>query len=263
MTSYLLPVGPTRDDLRVLRDLDLTWKQIASVTGVPVRTIWSAGASESQKWVTRDVAQKVRAARERSEQYGKHAHLQDAVLVAGDYTRWMIASLHARGWPRSWLFDQMGVNSLTLYQRPKVHIDTMQKVEAVFRDYHEQWGPTRRVAIDAWRRGQFPSDCYEWDQPMPDLRPIPGSMDPELVKEACTYADPWVHKKKSERMRRRMRGWGQLVNPQCARGMTLLWMEYVGMDTDDFLSEGEPTCRIAVHNHQLPDFWLDDEELSA
>lgn len=252
-----LPVDETVADIKAMRDLGLTWRQIASIADVAVDTI-AATHNGRRKHVSLMVVKKVRAARAQAEGLGELAVEHDAMFMGGDYTRWMIRALHARGWSRDWLMGELGVKNFNVSQQERVFLRTHQSITDLFEAHAHTWGPMRRTALDAWRRGHFPADCYEWEQPIPDLRPIPGSLHPDLVKEALTFVNAERDRKKVALLRQRFRGWGQFPNPMCARAVMLLWMESREMDTEDFLSDGA-VCRMPSHVHQLPEFWQDDD----
>lgn len=252
-----LPVEDTVADIAAMRAHGLTWRQIAKMAEVAEDTI-TATHNGRRKHVSLMVVKKVRAARATVEALGEQAVAQDAMLVDGSLTRWMIRSLHARGWSRDWLMGELGVQNFNVYQQARVFIWTQQTITDLFDAHAHTWGPARRTAVDAWRRGHFPADCYEWDQPIPDLRPIPGSLHPDLVREALSFVNADRDKRRVAVYRERLRDWGQFPNPSCARAVMLLWMERQGMDTDDFLSDGG-VCGFPSHGHQLPAYWLDDD----
>ena len=249
-----IDAGPSRAILERWRADGLTWVQIKKMTGSD-RTVLVRLFTEPR--VSALVARRVAEADTSLQQYGSPAR---AGLLDGALTRWMIRSLVARGWTQEWISSQLGF--VRFGSRPgRVLARTEDAVRQVFEARHDTWGPSRMVAVRTWRLGHFPAECYEWDQEEPDLRPVPGSMRPELIAEALTFA-PTVPQAKRLRTKEHLRTLGQWDTERCARTSMARWTEFMGYEPEDYSDLEIPHadtrgvfCRRADHDHTLPAAW--------
>lgn len=236
----------------------MTWDQIRTLAGTDRRTLQRLGNGE-RTFITRHLHDRVAAALRTAEAVPDPTSVH-AVLVPSTHASWMVGALLAVGWSSAWIGQQVGWTGrlCTTDFNPKVHIATLHRIEDVFRSYHWRWGPTRRTAVGQWRKGRFPADCYDWDREVPDHRPIPGSLHPDLVAEAARFAP--ASSARTERVLADMRGWGQWPDARCARTSMRLWAEAVGAEVEDYsdvqVRPGRSVwCRSRWHDHSPPDCW--------
>lgn len=175
------------------------------------------------------------------------------VFSQAERVRWMIGCLLARGWTGDWIGDQIGWStnmSITSLKTTQVNVKTWARVEGVFKAHHSEWGPSRMSAVRAWRSGKFISDCYDWEVTEPDFRPIPGTLHPELVDEACTYQNKWKYRR--EQMLTEMHlVYGQWEKELCAAAALRTWQTASGQPTGT-----TRVCRNTSHHHSvLPKTW--------
>lgn len=252
-----VPIGPSVAILKYLHDDEgLTWRQIIEMVGAERSAIEDMVKREGN--TTRLMAAKIEAALARYRASGPPRPGR----VDATYTRWMMHSLEARGWPSLWVAEQMGRRNRLKLDTPHVFAYTEDALSKVFMEYHDQEGPSRRTAIMMWRDGHFPADCYEWDQDEPDLRPIPGSLRPELVAEALTFSRN-VPKAQVKQVKMFMHSLGQWESERCARTSAANWAQHMGYEEDDYAdieiahsdSRGV-MCRSHGHNHDVPAIWF-------
>ena len=141
----------------------------------------------------------------------------------------------------------------------KVQRRTVEIFDALFQERYGEWGPARRTAVLMWRRGYFIADCYLWEEG--DIRPIPGSLHPDLVLEALDYTIQ--HRNRIEPMRHFLREQGQWGSAICARTMMRNWCQMMKFPVDDYTDEpldlvrkDRPKwCGDPRHDHSLPAMW--------
>lgn len=254
--------GPTKAILEQWRADGLTWVQIKNMTGSD-RTVLIRLFTEPK--VSALVARRVAEAHAGYLEYGSPAR---AGLLDGTLTRWMMKCLAARGWSQEWLSEQLGF--VKLGSRPgRVLARTEDAIRQVFDERHDSWGPSRLVAVRTWRTGHFPAECYEWDQDGLDPRPVPGSMRPELIAQALTFA-PTVPQAKRLQIRDGLRTLGQWDTERCARTSMANWTEFMGYEPEDYSDLEIPHaekrgifCRRADHDHTVPAAWRPGAELTG
>lgn len=237
-----LDAATARGYILEFRAANLTWKQITEITGIDGRSL-SRIASRSPR-VDRLTEDTLRYARDRwiaGRLVAPERGLVDARL--GD---WMLDCLLARGWTAEVIADEIGWTRGMIRSarddRTIIHRKTLERIRAVFLERHLLWGPSSRGRLRLWRRGAFFSDCYDWDRPDPDFRPIPGSLHPDLVDRAIRvrghirpdYAAALASK-------------GQFPDQRCCDIVNALWEERIG---------GREKARCAYgHTHRLPVEW--------
>ena len=261
----LLPAETTILAIRRMRAVGLTWEQIGLMCGSDRRMLQRIGAAK-QSWVTRGVAERV-AHTDSAVAAHPNPKRMEAALVDADFTRWMVEALLARGWPSSWLGEQIGWTGTRLtpkdVRKARVRVEFEAKVRGVFDEFHHQWGPSRQTRLKMWRSGRFPADCYDWEDN--DLRPIPGSLHPDLVVEATTFNRGARSRGEAAADRRAtlaaLAGWGQWPTRICARTSMRNWAEATGLGTADG-NEDIPIhpgrslwCGNMKHDHSLPAVW--------
>ena len=237
--------------LQELRDRGLTWEQIKAATHVEVRDIRRITLG-GPAHVTRKVAERVEAGYRDLMELQNPAEFQ-AKKLDGDFVRWMVLSLFARGWQMAQIMEESGT-ALTFMRAAngkKIQVDTLGKIEPVFLKHHLEWGPSRRTAVQTWRRGFFMSDCYDWERGVPDLRPIPGTLHPDLVMEAAIYKGGV--RGLQQRVLDNLAALGQYADPLCARAAFARWEQDFG--EEDSVG-GSRVCHDSRHQHHvLPAAW--------
>ena len=246
-----LPREPITALLLELRELGLTWEQLHAATHVEIRDLRRITMRVS-KHVTRKVAERIEAGWRDLMDLQNPAEFE-AMKLDGDLARWMVLCLFARGYTFAQIAEESGTN-LTFMRKSngkKIQVETFGKIEPVFLKRHLEWGPGRRTAVHTWRRGSFMSDCYDWERGVPDLRPIPGSLHPDLVREAALYKGGV--RGVQQRVLDNMASWGQWPDELCARSAFARWEQDFG--EEDSVG-GSRICHIREHAHQiLPAAW--------
>jgi hypothetical protein len=251
----LIPIGNAHAAVKRMKESGVRWVTMEAVVGVDRRVLQRL-LTTSEGVVTirlaRGVANAERKFKENPELRLLHAKMHEE----GERVRWMVGSLMARGWPSDWIGKQVGWNhrlSPTSIPHQTVSIDLWGRVEGVFKAYHMEWGPSRVTAVRAWRRGVFFADCADWDVDEPDYRPIPGTLHPDYVEEACTYRARG-HMHRGPLMLRTMHTrWGQWETDLCAGAAFRAWRRAQGLSG---LVDSRTVCRNSRHDHEvLPLLW--------
>jgi hypothetical protein len=236
-SSDRLPVEATRAAINRMLATGLTLRQITHQTGLHHRSL--PRILTVRKYVTRELATIIA---ETEVWFAEHPDAEPFSSTRDpELAVWMVRTLIAQGWNSEHLGTQVGWSQggklLPNQFGSRITNDTYTRVETVFREHHDKWGPSRSGARRMWRKGFFPSDCYNWDQPIPDLRPIPGSLRPELVREAATI--PRDDGTRREQILTDMSGWGQWPDPACANSAMYHWLKHthpgerIPWDTDE------------------------------
>lgn len=253
MTQAHTDPGPTIEGIRwMLEDADMRWTQVAAITGVDRTTLMRTYTHE--KGVAKGTERAVLESVQRIKR-SPWLRERDALTFPSDWTRWQYHTLSARGWTKADIEARVGINKPRRGSR--VLRRTMDAYDALFAEWHDQWGTSRRTAVLSWRKGYLPSDCYLWEEG--DTRPIPGSMHPDLVVEAATYAHN-APKHRSREVLALLEGVGQWADPTCARTAHRTWAKHMGLPDEEYgdlpfdPSVGRPKlwCR---HEHAVPRIW--------
>jgi hypothetical protein len=246
--AVLLPqqtvdAGPSRDVLEQLRGAGMTWPQIAELSGLNRKTLMNINRGDPL--VTLLTEQTLRYARDRWAAAGAGP----GALVDSALADWMIGCLLARGWTARVLAAETGWRKG--WMRPEgpepvlIFRHHEERVRAVFDRLHLQWGPSRGDgARRMWRKGVFFSDCYEPPvDGVPDRRPVPGSLHPDLVAEAGT-----ADRRTKPEVLALLASLGQFPDARCCRVVHGLWEER---------GRGGPEkARCPLHHtHRLPQAW--------
>ena len=239
----------------------MTWDGMAEVVGIDRRDLQRILGG---RMVTRRISALILAAESRLEENPDLRLTGKKLLREGDRVRWMTNCLLARGWTSEWIGVQMGWThgfSTSTIDWDLIHVTTLARIEGVFKAYHTEWGPARQSAVQAWRAGKFLSDCYEWDTENPDYRPIPGSLHPDLVREALVYSPDYRHRRRSmaETFHKR---YGQWELGRCATAAWIGWSRVVQPDSVDITDiPPKEICGVAYHQHSvLPEVWQGSQE---
>lgn len=248
--------GPSEEAILWLRDQGLKWSQVEGLVGFERVSLQrmldpaKKNVSRSTERILLDAVKRVKA--------NPKLLTRDALLLPAAWTRWQISALLARGWMGDFIEAKTGVT--TPRKGDKVQRKVADAIDAFFLEHHTEWGPTRRTAVQMWRKGVFPADCYLWEER--DIRPIPGSLRPELVSEALTYTAQ--HVGSADATRALLRKKGQWPKPICARTSMRHWNEFMGLPDEDYDEEPptaswvkgrSPWCADTRHDHSLPVYW--------
>lgn len=233
----------TRKAIRWMLKQDMRWTQIEAVTGME-RTSLQRMLRPDKKHVSRNTERTVLNAVARLK---AHPPLltRDALLFPAGWTKWQVDVLYARGWTRDGIEEVLGMG---VPRSTKVQRRTAEAIDRLFHDWHAQWGPSRRTAVQKWRVGIFPADCYLWENR--DTRPIPGSLRPELVQEALAYTR--VHLDRIEPTRLLLQSLGQWEDEACARTAMRNWNKVMGFPKDNYKAVW---CTQEEHDHSVPAYW--------
>lgn len=187
---------------------------------------------------------------------------RDALLLPNMWTRWQVDALLARGWTIQSIETAAGV---TVSRSNKIQRKVFDAINSIFHEWHAEWGPARRTAVQSWRKGHFPADCYLWEEG--DTRPIPGSLHPDLVAEALDFTA--LHRNRVEPTKKLLRQHGQWSAAVCARTAMHQWNMAMGFPEEDYEAE-PPTeawvkgrsywCANPWHDHSLPECWRESAE---
>lgn len=216
--------------------------------------------------VTRSTAERVAAAAQAVAAHPDPKTIE-ASMVDATLTQWMISALMANGWTSTWIGEQLGWHATRCTPRDvakkRVHTEFETKVRTVFETYAYQRGPSQQTARTTIRKGRFPALCYDWETG--DLRPIPGSLHPDIVTSTAKSRD----KGRTAHVLTTLAGWGQWPTERCARTSMHLWAEATGrtFDTDysDIYTHPGRTvwCRNPRHDHTPPAIWTTESHNPA
>jgi hypothetical protein len=254
--STRVPPDKSRQAIQWMRDGDLRWHQIEALTGfqrVSLQRIMKPEkrmVAHSTERVLRDTVDRLKA--------DPRLLTRDVLLLPARYTRWQIHALMAQGW------RQDDIERLAKISLPRSHVAKVQTriadvINKVFMDKYGTWGPSRTGAKVMWRQGKFMADCYLWEDG--DLRPIPGSLHPDLVLEALDYTR--MHRNRVDPTRQLLRESGQWSTAICARTSMRNWCEVVGAPMEDYVDEPlhlvkqdrSKWCGNYRHDHSVPECW--------
>jgi len=255
-------IGPSRDALLRMRATGASWVLIAELVASDKRSVQRT-ATGNRLFITRSLADRIaHVDRWFADHRAAAAEIAGSPFVDATVPQWMIGALLARGWSAVWIGEQLGSNKMIAsdMRRPTVRRETAAKLEAVFLAYHDVWGPSRVGARRMWRKGTLPSECYDWEQSIPDLRVIPGSFDPALVREAATFAIP--NRQKTTGALAAMAVLGQWPDERCARTAMRFWGETTGRSTpQEHLRKRDGVwCWNKKHHHgSLPMEWREHQ----
>ena len=251
-----LPVEPTRAAINRMLDSGLTIRQITHRTGLHQRSV--PRILTIRKYVTRELATIIAEA---EVWFAEHPDAEPFSNTRGsELAAWMVRTLIAQGWKSEYLGEQVGWGPggklLPNQFGERITLSTHNRVVDMFRVHHDKWGPARSGARRMWRKGFFPSDCYDWDRAVPDLRPIPGSLHPDLVTEAATI--PRDDGTRRQQILTDMAGWGQFPAAACANSAMYHWLQHMNPGERVAWDNDELGLRCWTHNHRaVPDVWRD------
>ena len=253
----LIPAAPSREALLRMRASGASWGKIADLVASDRRSMQRIGTGERTS-VTRNMADRITGVEVWFSKDPRGAAAVGTKFVDPTMSRWMVGALLARGWSAQWVGEQLGHNKMVAndLRSPTMLISTATDLGAVFAVYHDTWGPSRVGARRMWRKGVLPSECYDWEQAVPDLRIIPGSLDAALVLEAATFKNP--DQRKTALVLKSMAGWGQWPDDRCARSAMRFWCEATGRHSpEDHLGKRDGVwCWDRSHHHTaLPAAW--------
>ena len=251
----LVPNAAVRAAIMEMRRLGMVWDGMAELVGCDRRDLQRMLKAPDGK-VTRRMDAAITAAARSVRMNPSLQDRQKHVLDGGANVRWMVGCLLARGWDSQWIGNQIGWKerfSTSTIKYDLVNVRTLARLEGVFKAYHDQWGSSRMTAVRAWRAGKFLSDCYDWEEDGFDFRPIPGSLHPDLVVEACTFSEKHVHRASAVRAEMR-RVWGQWESERCACAAGRAWRKSRGFSLEPVQYREE--CGLVIHGHDvLPEVW--------
>jgi len=256
----LIPNTAARNAVIRMRMRGMVWDGMQELVGTDRRDLQRILSQPVNGKLTRRMEAMVLAGERRLEANPALLDVGKRLFEEGPRVRWMIGCLLARGWDSQWIGEQVGWTerlSVSTLVSDWVRVDLWARVEGVFKAHHESWGPSRMSAVRAWRQGRFVSDCYDWEADDPDFRPIPGTLHPELVAEACIYKDKWKHRGKETSVTMH-KVYGQWENEPCAAAAMRTWAE--AFDTPIEGGSHNRACGLQSHQHDvLPAIWRDDE----
>jgi hypothetical protein len=175
----------TLQAIQDLYDLGLSLDHIARLAKFD-RRHWPLLSRET---VPLNFQERVLAARDRVLAEGRQAGALRVPAVESEFYQ---DCLFAQGFSRRWIRDESGWDG-SFRRHRSINVTTARRVHDLFLAHHHEWGPNRSRATQAWQVGWLPSFCYEWEQAIPDLRPVPGSLRAEYVTEAQEiHQAPWA-----------------------------------------------------------------------
>lgn len=237
-----------------MKDQGVRWVAMEYLVGTDQRNLQRLLATPQGKVTIRLSLMVARAERRLRENPDLGLRLRQ-MFDEGARVRWMVGSLMARGWTSDWIGQQIGWNhrlSPSSVPHQTVSIDLWGRVEGVFKAYHMEWGPSRITAVRAWRRGWFFADCADWDTDEPDYRPIPGTLHPDYVQEACTFKKGYRDRGPLMLEQMHLR-WGQWEDDRCTVAAFHTWRKTMGKGVG---YSSRDMCREPSHNHEvLPLVW--------